>query len=294
MEAFDSSIFPLAGTSQDELRSLCVVLWRWDLCEDCKAGRNCQSGGCPWQRSSRLGPFFSYYRDTTASYVPDLIPGSVQSLANHKDLLAVINTIKSSPHMQRAELTDMHFSQKMTVNGVKGLPPLTDQNRAFSLAARVMTMVNCSAENQSDGLLELGALPVTWRSDTSFSDFIDAAFPVRAELSLGQDSPLQQLMPDRRARWTALTAKQLKRVAGLEFVPTDNLQNHLRLDLEHGKVEVYHHTSVLKEHLTSSVTYDYHENTGQAITEYVFNESSIIPAAQITNCQSAEATYHGI
>jgi hypothetical protein len=273
MEAFDSSIFPLAGASQDHLRSLCVVLWRWEFCEDCMAGEICQTAECPWQQSARLEPFFSYYRDTTASYVPDLIPGSVQSLANHKDLLAVISTIKSSPHIQRSELTETHFSQKATVKGEKALPPLTDQNRAFSLAARVMTMVNCSAENQSDGLLELGALPVTWRSDSSFSDFIDEAFPARTELGLEQDSPLQQLMPDRRARWTALTAKQLKRVAGLEFVPTDNLQNHLRLDLEHGRVEVYHHTSVLKEHLMASLKYDYHEDTSQAITEYAFTES---------------------
>jgi hypothetical protein len=130
-----------------------------------------------------------------------------------------------------------------------------------------MAMVNSSAENQSDGLLEYGAMPITWQSDTSFSDFIEMAFPTKEEVYSAQDGARQQLTPTRNTRWTGLTAKRLKRTAGLELIPTDNLQNHLRLDVKYRTVEIYHHTSVLKEHLASSLNCDRHDDIGRAISE---------------------------
>ncbi|KAI9155688.1 hypothetical protein HJFPF1_08277 [Paramyrothecium foliicola] len=267
MDTLNQSIFPLAGVTRDELRNLCRVLWRWELCEDCSVGKDCRTAHCPWQQSTRLEPFFSYYRETTASYVPDLLPGSVPSLRNHGDLLAVIRAIKEFPQIRRSVLTETHFAQKAAARGETALPLLADQNRAFSLAARIITMVNSSVENQSDGLLESGALPVTWQSDTSFSDFIQAAFPAHDEDDHQQDNPRQQLVPARHAEWAELTAKRLKRVAGLDLIPTDNLQNHLRLDLKYKTVEIYHYTSVLKEHLVVSLKDNRHNEVARGITE---------------------------
>lgn len=47
----------------------------------------------------------------------------------------------------------------------------------------------------------------------------------------------------------SLTAKKLKKRAGLKFRPTDDLRSHLKLDRKNGVVEIYHHTAFLKEHL---------------------------------------------
>lgn len=269
MESLNESIFPLAKVTTSQLRNLCKVLWAWELCDDCDAGKDCRSGVCPWSQSARLEPFFSYYREITASYVPVLLAGSVPSLRTHEDLLAVIKTLKQDPQVRRSMLTKTHFCKAADARGETILPPVLDQNRAFSLAARAMTMVNSSVENQSDGLLESGALPATWQSDTSFSEFIQGAFPAEDEGDHAQGNPRQQLMPARSGKWASVTAKRLKKLAGLELVPTDNLQNHLRLDMKAMTVDIYHHTSVLKEHLAASVKCEPHQDVGRAISEYV-------------------------
>ena len=56
----------------------------------------------------------------------------------------------------------------------------------------------------------------------------------------------------------ALLARKLKKVAGLTFRGTDDLRNHFKLDHKTGVVEVFHHTSFLKEHLrlTKDGNYD--------------------------------------
>jgi hypothetical protein len=48
---------------------------------------------------------------------------------------------------------------------------------------------------------------------------------------------------------SALTAKKLKKRAGLSFRPTNDLRSHLKLDRRKGVVEIYHYTAFLKEHL---------------------------------------------
>lgn len=88
---------------------------------------------------------------------------------------------------------------------------MIDQNRAFRLAARVMAMVNSSAENQTDGLLESGMLPLTWQDDTSFSEFLDIAFPSQSEMNAAQNDVQQQLMSEPSNKWHNLTGKRLKR-----------------------------------------------------------------------------------
>lgn len=127
-------------------------------------------------------------------------------------------------------------------------PPEIDQHRAVNLAVQVMSMIKCSADNQPWGLLELGARPLQWHSDKSLADFISGAFPQR-------DTGNLQL-PDHSGRirdvTSALSAKRLKRIAGLKFHGTDDLQSHLKLDVKRGVVELYHHTSVLRGHLTAS------------------------------------------
>lgn len=47
----------------------------------------------------------------------------------------------------------------------------------------------------------------------------------------------------------SLTARRLKKRAGLQFQATNDLRNHLRLDRKRGIVQVFHHTAFIKEQL---------------------------------------------
>lgn len=146
--------------------------------------------------------------------------------------------------MARDELTKEYFASRVEENR----PPLNDQHRAFNIAIKIMTSVNCSTEGQSCGVFETGLAPSTWRSDQSAADFISFIFPKRDHPSL---SETDESSPDIKSEMTAM---RLDKIAGLKFVGTNDLRNHLKLDQTSGVVEIYHHTSFLKEHLKSSKT----------------------------------------
>lgn len=267
MDVSSSSIFPLAvSATREQQRNLCRALWRWRLCTECEAGKDCQTARCPWQQASNLEAFFRFYRETTASYVPDLHSGSIPALRSHEDLLAIIGTLKQCADTKRDAITRAHFTQRAAARGEVALPSLADQNRAFSLAARVVAMINSSAENQTDGLLESGTLPITWQDEKSFAEFLEAAFPEEGDHTV-RDDTRESFLPSKEGKWAKLTAKRLKKNAGLELVPTNNLQNHLRLDLKYKTVEIYHYTGVLKEHLLSSLDYDSHQDVAVGVSE---------------------------
>jgi hypothetical protein len=95
-------------------------------------------------------------------------------------------------------------------------------------------------------MLELGTMPMTWHNDKSLRQFLAEAFPTSLTGN-GDANGVENILP-------SLTAKRLKRVAGLRFVPTDNLRNHLRLDDEEGVVQIFHHTAFLKEQLIATHT----------------------------------------
>ncbi|KAL6694079.1 hypothetical protein J3F84DRAFT_378519 [Trichoderma pleuroticola] len=143
--------------------------------------------------------------------------------------------------MKRSELTHEYFSKRDKP------PPSSDQHWAFNLAMQVMSMVKCSAENQPSSLLELGTQAIQWHFDESLAEFISRAFPQKdtGNLHVHDDSgEMRDIKP-------ALTARRLKKVAGLRFQGTDDLRNHLRMDVKGGVVEIYHYTSVLREHLAA-------------------------------------------
>lgn len=242
-----ASPFPLEVTTDKELRELCQLLWNWDICGACQDGQQpCNTTSCPWRRSARLSKFFEFYKGVTSSYVPELLPGSRPALRSHSDVFDIIRLIKKRPTVARSELTEQYFSRRS--NGREAIPPVADQHRAFNLAARVMSMVTCSTENQPSVLLELGTQPASWHSSESFSDFMSAAFP--------QNNMGNLIVKDESGKMkdikSIITARHLKKTSGLKFQRTDDLRHHLKLDERSGVVEIFHLTSVLKENLAAS------------------------------------------
>lgn len=241
MVDFLVSPYPLQHMTDADLQRLTQSLWGWDICEACKKTETCTTPSCLWRRSSRLKWFFGFYKDVTSFYVPELLPGSAPALRSHQDVFDIIRLLRAHPNTKRSQLTQEYFSQRDQP------PPPADQHRAFNLAVRIMSMVKCSADNQPSGILELGTQPIRWHSDRSLADFMAKAFPQgdKGNLHVRDDSGK---IRDLRS---TVTARRLKKVACLRFEGTDDLRNHLKMDVKEGVVEVFHCTSVLKEHLTA-------------------------------------------
>ncbi|KAH8683964.1 hypothetical protein BGZ61DRAFT_590081 [Ilyonectria robusta] len=194
----------------------------------------------------RLEPFFDLYRNMTAFYLPDAVGSSHPALRSHADLRDIVVLLRGNLERPRIHLTTEYFTQREAEESKR--PPLSDQNRAFNLAARVITMVQPAAENQSDGLLEAGSQPALWSNDKSLVAFIGSVFPKREHptLSRGNDATTTT-----KIHVSSIMAKRLKKIAKLKIIPTDDLASHLSLDAKQGTVAIFHYTSVLKEGLTN-------------------------------------------
>jgi len=246
MDLLNRDIFPLADVSQENLASLCETLWGWKPCPQWLQGHSCQMSCC-CQRATKLEPFFNHYRNITACYLPDVVGDSHPALRTHDDLFDIMSLIRFNADKPRAQLISEYFGMRALQAGKE--PPRPDQDRAFNLAARVLVMVQCSAENQCDGLLEAGNQPLTWHSGKSLSGFIASIFPKREHPALNASD---DVAISGRVQLDSVTAKRLKKVGGLDIIGTNDLRNHLFLDEKRGILSVFHFTSVLKEHLAAS------------------------------------------
>ncbi|KAL7911685.1 hypothetical protein GGI35DRAFT_443359 [Trichoderma velutinum] len=237
-----ASPYPLKSITDAKLQQLTQALWNWNICDACQNVEACTNSRCSWRRSAQLKPFFEFYKYVTSSYVPDLLPASTPALRNHEDVFEIIRLLQAHPDMKRSELTHEYFSKRDKP------PSSSDQHWAFNLAIQVMSMVKCSAENQPSSLLELGTRAIRWHFNESLAEFMSRAFPQKdtGNLHVHDDSG------EIRDIKSVLSARRLKKVAGLRFQGTDDLRNHLRMDVKRGVVEIYHYTSVLREHLAAS------------------------------------------
>lgn len=159
------------------------------------------------------------------NYKCNLNVDQTPALASYEDLFDIIKALRSNPELTKADLLEKLFDDR---------PTRADQKRALNLAVQVVMMINCSVSRQSSVLLEYGNQQARWNKDDSFSQFLHDAFPKIAHPSIDEIK-------------NNLRATKLKKHARLDFRPTDDLRNHLRLDRETGTVEIFHHTAFLKE-----------------------------------------------
>lgn len=132
--------------------------------------------------------------------------------------------------------------------------PLADQERAFNLAATVMTMVKTNCADDEDMSIttdvEQGRItkepPIIWNPQKTLQTALFDTFPPRIHPSL------QEVDAQSKAIISDLTATNLTRISKLKFVGTNDLRHHLKLDPVSGTVQVFHHTTFLKEHLLAS------------------------------------------
>ena len=241
--------YPLEALGEDEVDWLCKVLWSWPVCDTCAQGQGppCSTAQCPWKRKARLSFFIDYYRAITSLYIPTL-SSRVPALVQHEDLFAIIEALVSKHNLPRKQLAREHFAPQ----GLSSQQPSSDdQSRAIGIAVATVAMINCSIDRHTLGLIDFKSKPVPWPQDKSFTQFLESVFPTREHPSLDEDLPV-----DPNSIKARLSAKSLKKVANAKFVGTPDLRHHMRINQKNGEVEIFHHTSLLKEILIATKEQD--------------------------------------
>lgn len=258
----DDFAFPLRDVAEGDLQNLGRELWNWQLCGDCTAQPSCSTIQCPWSRAKRLTSFWTWYKELSERYVPELTTVK-PALRFHNDLFDIIRLIRARPNEPRSSLMQQYFVERDD-DGQK-VPDPTDQSRAFNMAVRILFMVNCGISHQYSDDLEYAQLPMPWRSGISISQFITEAFPTSSHPYFDDQSELSESLAIRKT----VTALSLKKHAKLRLKPTNDLRNHLRLDRRKGIVEIFHQTAVLKEDLLAGYPVGSAATVGDFISRFV-------------------------
>jgi hypothetical protein len=194
------------------------VLWKWNLCGQCTAKPSCDNPTCPWTRKNCLEAFWNTYEKTTDK----------SALSSHKEFVTVIEKISDRPSIPRESLIREIF------NGVGGTPD-HDQNRAFSIAASVLILMNFGILHDAANITSGNIQRTPWRDAASFTTFIEEAFPCRSS-----SSKMQSMFPE-------LKAKRLKKHTKLRLKPTNDIRRHLVMNKKDKRLWVFHQTTALRQ-----------------------------------------------
>ena len=223
-----SALYPLQNVTNCTFQKLVQTLWSWQICENCLTQRECQSEDCTWSsRATLLQPYFRFYRVQTSTYESVIGAKQTAALTNHDGLLRIIKILMDKHNLTKAALLDLCFPMVQLQ---------AEHERAIDLAVRVMLMLRSADSRYSERVAEHGESQPPWRMNVSFSDFVASVLPIT------NHPRVEEIKQDVRAT-------RLVKLAKLSLEGTDDLRNHLKIDRERGVVQIFHHTSFLKEQL---------------------------------------------
>jgi hypothetical protein len=228
----------LNNTNNDLLPGLGPAIWSWQLCRDCLSGSPCKSEVCPAHNAGRLQRFNQFYKAAVSSYKENHSSPDDIVFRKNEDLQQAVTLLRQYPSKTRQEIGNL-IKRDGTSPG--------DLFKATDLAAKILTMVDCSTSYLSSGRLEKGNARMHWKDDAAFSTYLRGLFPI-------EEHPVFSY-PDGEAFADAkgeLLGRKLKKHLNLTFRPTHDIRNHLRLDRRDNLLEIYHYTSFIKEHLRLS------------------------------------------
>jgi hypothetical protein len=154
------------------------------------------------------------------------------------NILAVVKALKRDPSLTRKALHSIDLSSPSLEIAINS------KHAAVHLGVHLMLMIDCStAEKYPADYNISGVRPIKWKNEESFQDFVERAFPKSDMLNL-----------DFEGKENNLTAFNLQTYGHLRLIPTDNLVEHLLLDVRRREVRIFHHTSYLKAHLKLSMS----------------------------------------
>jgi hypothetical protein len=175
-------------------------------------------------------------------YKPEYFSRRRWALSSHEDLVEIIRWVREHPGTKLSQLSQDYYRLE---DDEGDAPEKADQKRAFNLVATILAMVNCATSPYSSELLETGYVPTSWRDRVSISDFFKESFLQNFDGLVDNENETLKIT----GVLPKLSAPLLRKRAGLQFKPTCDLRDHLRLNSKEGIVHVFHLTAVLKEHL---------------------------------------------
>ena len=232
----EMSFTPLEVVAETDLQNVCKCIWDWRLCGSCSGNPKCETTTCPWSRRDRVQPTLSRYTHLCSYYMP--VSTKHQALRCHQDLLKIMDLIKEEANQSKEELMEQFFAGRRTHILI------SDQERAFNLAASILLSINCGLPGDHTDNLEDSEFAFPWTPGLSVTAFVGEAFR--------KNSTVQQIGNVLSIIGPSLTAKCLKDKTGLQFLPTDDMRSHLRIDIRSRVVYLFDCTAVLEEMLSAT------------------------------------------
>lgn len=212
------------------------VLWKWKLCGSCNDKPSCGQSSCVWNQADSFSAFWDIYERMTEAYSPAHL-GRSAALTSHKDLLNIIEEIQRQPNVPRKTLVQNIFEGRRA--GDDELPEERDQERAFSIAASILLLMDFRVLHDAANIMSGNTLRVSWRDDVSAAIFVEEAFPSRP-------------VPDLQHILIELKAKRLTKSAKLRLEPTNDIRRHLVLDKKRKTLWIFHHMAALRQLLATN------------------------------------------
>ncbi|KAI1423454.1 hypothetical protein F5Y12DRAFT_798300 [Xylaria sp. FL1777] len=210
----------MASVSIDKFDDSVVVglVWSWQCCDGCKASRRCQSS------------IFQSHNTRSKRY----------PFKTHGDIWKAISLLTHHPELTRVELSELISASSLVPVDHKLSMDAT------ALIVKIVCMIDCSSLHYSPGRLEEGNSRPFWGDQVPFNKYLQDLFTTQSHPAwpsrYGQNETLY-------ARKTQLRTTKLMKHLNLKFYPTHDIRDHLRLDLRHRELHVFHYDSFLKENL---------------------------------------------
>ncbi|KAL8318494.1 hypothetical protein RB597_005670 [Gaeumannomyces tritici] len=178
---------------------------------------------------------------------PDPELGADRSL--HENVLETAAELKRNPNITKEGAIQHVRAASSTASGRPWARSDSELDMVVNLAVQAVAMVDSSARDwHASDFTRGGHRPTSWQPGDSFVDFLDRSFPLRTEKrDGGEDEDLRVKVA--LAEKSKLKAWKLKRRLGLEIRATDNLSEHLLLDVRKNHLYLFHHAAFLKAHL---------------------------------------------
>lgn len=251
---------------------LIETLWGWTICAECRLGAQCAQGDCPISRLRCLEPFWRCIQKSAEYFEIRVLPGG--SDVNFENIFSILGRLKANSSITRDELV------LEIASGTLGNPPLAGDHQlnAVRLAVRCLLMVDCCGRTQTPNELESGHFKLEWLANEKIQEY--------ALKQIVQGAHSFFANPDAKTIkevLKGLRAGRLQKRGRLRFRATDKMNHHLWFDRDNRTVEVFHHTSFLKECLLAS-------KTTSAWEKYVYRTCRLTQEAN--TCQVPQYPVH--
>ena len=155
-----------------------------------------------------------------------------------------MSRLKSNPGATHTKFHRLYFPVSQSASPYN----VVELRNATSLVVKVMVIIELSAlYYKSSGRLEKGSFRIPWRDNIAFSTYLQDLFPTTSHPVLSYVN--SKLFLDIKSE---LRATKLKKYLGVSFRPTHDIRSHLFFDREAYIIEIFHHTTFLKEQLKAT------------------------------------------